>query len=370
MKAALLHEINAPLSIDNVELDACGPREVRIQVAASGLCHSDLHVITGDMPGPLPVVLGHEASGIVVEVGSEVRWVVMGDHVVTSVCAYCGHCNQCLKGSSWRCLAKPARGAQDRPRITYRGKPVRQMAGLGALAEEMLVPETAVAVMPKEMPLDRAAVLGCAVVTGVGAVINAARVQMGESVAVIGCGGIGLNVIQGARLAGAKVIIAIDKVPSKLALAQQFGATHVILADLNAAEAAIEISQGGVDHAFEAIGLKATQALGYSVLAPGGQLTLIGLNPVGQELALPGAFSGILTEKRVQGSFMGSSAFQLDLPRYASLYLQGRLKLDELISARLQLTQVNEGFEVMKSGAVARSVVVFDDVLRHASASA
>ena len=370
MKAAVLHEHNTPLCIEDVDLDTCGPQEVRIQVVASGLCHSDLHVITGDMPGPLPGVLGHEASGMVVEVGSQVRSVAKGDHVVTSVCAYCGHCNQCLKGSSWRCLAKPARGAQERPRISFRGAPVRQMAGLGGLAEEMLVPETAVAVMPREMPLDRAAVLGCAVVTGVGAVTNAARVQPGDTVAVIGCGGIGLNVIQGARLVGAKTIIAIDKMPSKLALAQKFGATHVVSADSNTAEAVLEISSGGVDHAFEAIGRNVTQALGYSLLAPGGQLTLIGLNPAGQELTLPSALIGTMTEKRVQGSLMGSSAFQLDLPRYASLYLQGKLMLDELLSARLHLDQVNEGFEVMKSGSVARNVVVFDDALRVANAAA
>jgi S-(hydroxymethyl)glutathione dehydrogenase/alcohol dehydrogenase len=177
-------------------------------------------------------------------------------------------------------------------------------------------------------------------------------------------------VIQGARLAGAKMIIAIDKLPSKLALAQQFGATHVVLADDDTVGTVTALCQGGVDHAFEAIGLKATQGLGYSVLGPGGQLTLIGLNPAGHELALPGALAGTMSEKRVQGSFMGSSAFQLDLPRYASLYLQGRLKLDELISARLQLAQVNDGFEAMKSGAVARSVVVFEDVLGHASAAA
>ena len=351
MKAAVLHAIRTALAIEDLQLDTCGTNEVRIQVAASGLCHSDYHLISGDLPmasaSPMPTVLGHEVAGIVREVGALVRGVKVGDHVVTCLSAYCGHCRQCAIGSSYRCVAKPARGADEKPRLTLRGQPVRQMGGLGGFAEQVLVHENAVALMPREMPLDRAAVLGCAVVTGVGAAVNTARLRPGDSVVVIGCGGIGLNVIQGARLCGAQTIIAVDRVPAKLALARRFGATHAVASDALAVEAVRELSGGGVDHAFEAIGLQATQQLGFAMLGIGGTLTLIGVPAAGSSLSLPGLLPAVLSEKRVQGSMMGSSPFQQDLPRFARMYLDGRLMLDELISQRLPLAQINEGFEAM-----------------------
>ena len=374
MKAAVLHAIKTPLVIEDLQLDACGTTEVRIQVAASGLCHSDYHLISGDLPmasaSSVPTVLGHEIAGIVQEVGERVRGVKVGDHVVTCLSVYCGHCRQCAIGSSYRCIAKPARGADEKPRLTLRGQPVRQMGGLGGFAEQVLVHENAVAVMPREMPLDRAAVLGCAVVTGVGAAVNTAKVRPGESVVVIGCGGVGLNVIQGARLCGAQTIIAVDRVPAKLEMARRFGATHTVLSDAQAVDAVKSLSEGGVDHAFEAIGLQATQQLGFAMLGVGGTLTLIGVPPTGSVLTLPGLLPALLTEKRVQGSMMGSSPFQQDLPRFARMYLEGRLMLDELVSKRLPLAQINEGFEVMLGGEIARSVVVFDDVLRASARAA
>ncbi|MEP7100563.1 MAG: Zn-dependent alcohol dehydrogenase, partial [Burkholderiales bacterium] len=348
--------------------------EVRIQVAASGLCHSDYHLISGDLPmavaGNMPTVLGHEIAGIVQEVGDRVRGVKVGDHVVTCLSIFCGHCRQCAIGSSYRCVARPARGADEKPRLTLRGQPVRQMAGLGGFAEQVLVHENAVAVMPREMPLDRAAVLGCAVVTGVGAAVNTAKVRPGDTVVVIGCGGIGLNVIQGARLCGAQTIIAVDRVPSKLEMARRFGATHTVLSDALAVEAVKALSDGGVDHAFEAIGLQATQQLGFAMLGVGGTLTLIGLPPAGSTLSLPGLLPALLSEKRVQGSFMGSSPFQQDLPRFARMYLEGRLMLDELVSKRLPLEKINQGFEAMLGGEITRSVVVFDDVMRESARAA
>jgi S-(hydroxymethyl)glutathione dehydrogenase / alcohol dehydrogenase len=373
MKAAVLHAVKTPLVIEDLQIDACGTHEVRIQVAASGLCHSDYHLISGDLPmavANVPTVLGHEVAGIVQEVGERVRGVKVGDRVVTCLSAYCGHCRQCAIGSSYRCVAKPARGADERPRLTLRGQPVRQMGGLGGFAEQVLVHENAVAVMPREMPLDRAAVLGCAVVTGVGAVVNTARVRPGETVVVIGCGGIGLNVIQGARLSGAQTIIAVDRVPAKLEMARLFGATHTVTSDERAVDAVKALSDGGVDHAFEAIGLQSTQQLGFAMLGIGGMLTLIGVPAAGAILSLPGAPAAVLSEKRVQGSMMGSSPFQQDLPRFARMYLDGRLMLDELVSKRLPLAQINEGFEAMLGGEIARSVVVFDDVLRESARAA
>ncbi len=364
MKAAVLHAFQQPLAIEAVRLDDCGPDEVRIQVAASGLCHSDYHLMTGHLRLPLPAVLGHEVAGLVVEVGARVQGLALGDPVVTCLSAYCGHCRQCLGGSSWRCLAKPTRAAELPPRLTLDGRPLRQMGGLGGFAEQVLVHRNAVALMPRGIALDRAAVLGCAVVTGVGAAMNTARVRPGQTVAVVGCGGVGLNVIQGARLCGAQTLIAIDRVPAKLELARRFGATHGVLADADTVAQVQALTEGGVDHAFEAIGLPQTQELALATLGVGGTLTLIGVPAEGTSLSLPGALTAVLTEKRIQGSMMGSSAFQQDLPRLAQLYLDGRLLLDELVSQRLPLAQINEGFDTLQTGTSARSVIVFDEVLR------
>ena len=370
MKAAVLHATRQPLAIEDVSLSDCREEDVRIQVAASGLCHSDYHLMTGDLKVALPAVLGHEVAGIVVEVGPKVAGIAIGDHVLTCLSSYCGHCRQCQTGSSWRCMAKPAHADVDPPRMTWQGRRVRQLGGLGGFAEQVLVHRSAVAVMPREIPLDRVAVMGCAVITGVGAAINTARVRPTETVAVVGCGGIGLNVIQGARLAGAQTIVAIDRVPAKLELARRFGATHTFLSDDTTAQAVIALTQGGVDHAFEAIGLPQTQALAFATLAQGGTLTLIGVPPMGSSLTLPNALMTVLTEKKIQGSMMGSSAFQQDLPRFGRLYLEGRLNLDDLIARHLKLEDINVGFEAMLDGGSARSVVVFDDVLREAARTA
>lgn len=360
MKAAVLVAMGQPLSIEHVELDDCLDDEVRIRVVASGLCHSDYHLMSGDLPLPVPAVLGHEVAGVVEQVGSSVRALRPGDAVVTSLSSFCGHCKQCAGGYTHRCNSKPVRPAGARPRLTWKGQAVRQMGGLGGFAETMLVHQSAVVKMPEGMPLDRASLLGCSVSTGVGAVVNSARLRPGETAAVIGCGGVGLNVIQGARLSGASMIIAIDQVPAKLELARRFGATHTLLAQDGVAEAVIELTQGGVDHAFEAIGLEATMATGLSMLATGGLLTLIGVPRMGARLQLPGALQAVLAEKRIHGSLMGSSAFQHDLPWLAGLYLKGDLLLDELLTQRLPLEAINDGFADMLAGRVARSVVVFD----------
>jgi S-(hydroxymethyl)glutathione dehydrogenase/alcohol dehydrogenase len=307
-------------------------------------------------PHPCPAVLGHESAGVVEAVGEGVRAVRPGDHVITCLSAYCGACENCLTGRLSICTSKA--GLQRPGRITRNGEPVHQFLQLSSFAEMMLVHEHAVVAIDKGMPLDRAALIGCGVTTGLGAVFRTARIEAGESVAVIGCGGIGLNVVQGARIAGAARIIAVDMNPAKLELAQEFGATDVIDASgTDPVKAVLELSRGGVHHAFEAIGNKNAAEQAFYMLRQGGTATVIGMIPVGQKIELSGAH--FLHERRIQGSNMGSNRFPIDMPRYVDLYMQGRLKLDELVSARIRLDDINDGFAAMKQGTVARSVILF-----------
>jgi S-(hydroxymethyl)glutathione dehydrogenase / alcohol dehydrogenase len=303
--------------------------------------------------------MGHESAGVVEAVGSDVTYVKPGDHVITCLSVFCGDCDFCLAGRPDLCQSLVVRrSAEERPRLSEGGVPVAQFAQLGSFAEQLLVHEHAVVKIANEMPLDRAALIGCGVVTGLGAVFNTARVPAGATVAVIGCGGIGLNCVQGARLAGASRIIAVDRLDSKLDLATEFGATHVVNASSDDAVAeVIELSGGGVEYAFEAIGLAATAQQAWKMLIRGGTATVIGMIPVGDVVQLPG--HEFLSAKRIQGSTMGSNRFRVDMPRYVELYLQGRLKLDELVSARIRLDDINEGFKTLQGGEVARSVVTF-----------
>ena len=245
------------------------------------------------------------------------------------------------------------------PRLSWRGEPIHQFLRLSAFAEMLLVHENTLVKIRDDMPLDRAALIGCAVTTGLGAVFNTAKVPPGSTVAVIGCGGVGLNVVQGAWIAGAGRIIAVDMMPWKLELARQFGATDLVDASAGDAVAQVrELSEGGVEYSFEAIGLKATAEAAFAMLRKGGTATVIGMIPEGQKIEITG--SDLLDEKKIQGSNMGSNRFRIDMPNYVDLYLSGRLKLDELVSARIGLDQINEGFEAMRRGEVARSVIVFE----------
>jgi S-(hydroxymethyl)glutathione dehydrogenase / alcohol dehydrogenase len=357
MKAALLESQPSSLVIDDVTIDKPGPGEVLIRTVAAGLCHSDLHFMENLYPHPCPAVLGHESAGVVEAIGDGVRQVSVGDHVITCLSAYCGSCENCLTGRLSICTQKA--GLMRPGRLTRGGENVHQFLQLSSFAEMMLVHEHAVVAIDKGMPLDCAALIGCGVTTGLGAVFRTARVEPGETVAVIGCGGIGLNVVQGARIAGAARIIAVDMNPAKLELAQEFGATDVIDASqVDAVAAVMELTRGGVHHSFEAIGSKAAAEQCFAMLRFGGTATVIGMIPVGQKIELPG--SAFLYERRVQGSNMGSNRFPIDMPRYVDLYLQGRLKLDELVSARIPLERINEGFATMKQGNLARSVIMFD----------
>ena len=360
MKAAVLREVGKPLQIEDVRISKPGPREVLIRTAAAGVCHSDLHFMEGAYPHPLPAVLGHESAGVVEQVGSDVRTVKPGDHVITCLSAFCGHCEYCLGGRMSLCVSpETRRGKAEEPRLSSETGPMRQFLNLSSFAEQMLVHEHACVAVRKDMPLDRAALVGCAVMTGVGAVIHTSNVRPGETVAVIGCGGVGLSAVNGAALAGAGRIIAIDMAPAKESLARRFGATDFICArDTDVVKEVIELTRGGVHHAFEAIGLAKTAEHSFDMLRRGGTANIIGMIPVGQTISLAGA--AFLSEKRIQGSQMGSNRFPVDMPRLVDAYMAGKLHLDEMVSRRLRLEEVNSAFDEMKRGEVARSVIVFD----------
>jgi len=360
MKAAVLREVGKPLEIEEVQIGQPAAHEVLIRTSAAGVCHSDLHFQNGSYFYPMPAVLGHESAGVVEAVGDQVRYVAKGDHVITCLSVFCGHCEYCLTGRPALCAKEGLRrGPDEAPRLTQDGEPMNQFLDLSSYAEQMLVHENAVVKITKDMPLDRAALIGCGVTTGIGAVQNSAQVPAGASVAVIGCGGVGLSAIQGARIAGAGRIIAVDMVDSKLELAKAFGATDGVNgSDGEAVAKVMEMTGGGVEYAFEAIGLKVTAQQAFAMLRPGGTATIIGMIPIGQTVEVPGV--DFLAEKKLQGSLMGGASFRVEMPRYVDLYLQGRLNLDDLVSKRIPLEQVNQAFADMEKGEVARSVILFD----------
>jgi S-(hydroxymethyl)glutathione dehydrogenase/alcohol dehydrogenase len=360
VKAAVLREVGAPMAIEELILDGPRANEVRIRVVGSGLCHSDYHFIIGDMPHPLPVVLGHEASGIITAIGADVGGFKVGDAVVTCFTGFCGACAQCQTGHSYRCDAKPARNMEaGEARLRTKTELVHQFGQLGGFAEEMVVHKSYVTKLPDAMPLDVACLLGCAVLTGVGAVINAAKVRCGETVAVIGCGGVGLNVVQGAKLAGASRIVAVDLNAKKLELAKRFGATDVVIGGEGAVEQVLELTKGGVDYAFEVIGNVAAMRQAFMMLRKGGAAVVVGLPKFGSDFAFP-AVPFLRCELRVLSSMVGSAPHQIEIPRYGELYLKGALKLDELVSQRIPLDAINRGYEELAAGDIARSVIVFD----------
>lgn len=361
MKAAVLVEPNKPLVIEELSISKPGPHEVLIRTAACGLCHSDLHFIEGAYPHPLPAIPGHEAAGIVEAVGSEVRTVKPGDAVVTCLSAYCGHCEFCVTGRMSLCLGGDTRRAPgDSPRITRAdGSIVNQMLNLSAFAEQMLIHEHACVKIDPEMPLDRAAIIGCAVTTGAGTIFNACKVTPGETVAVVGCGGVGLATINAAKIAGAGRIIAADPIPEKRALALKLGATDVVDATADGAAAQIvEMTKGGVDHAIEAVGRPASAQLAVSVLRRGGTATILGMMPLAEKVGL--SAMDLLSGKKLQGAIMGGNRFPVDIPRLVDFYIRGLLDLDSIIAERIPLSAINDGFDKMKKGDSARSVIVFD----------
>ncbi len=361
MKAAVFRAPGEPLTIEDIAIDKPRAHEILIRTLASGVCHSDLHIMGGKAPFPLPVVLGHEAAGVVEAVGEDVRRVKVGDHVVTCVSAFCGHCEDCLSGHMAICKeARADRPRKDRQRLERLGDApkLNQFFGLSAFAEQMLVHESTCVSIRKDMPMDRAALIGCAVTTGVGAVIHTARIEAGSTVAVIGCGGVGLSAINGAVIAGAGRVIAVDRVASKLKLATLMGATDVVDSSAcDPVEAVVELTRGGVHYAFEAIGLKTTVEQAFRMLRRGGTAVMVGMPPVGTKLEVD-SFE-LMFDRKLQGCIMGSNRFPIDMPRFIDFYLQGRLKLDTLISRRLALEDINSAFDELKTGAIARSVIEF-----------
>ena len=359
MKAAIYHAPNQPLTIENVEIEKPGPREVLIRTAVAGLCHSDLHFIEGKYPWPAPAILGHESAGVVEAVGPDVTYVKPGDHVITCLSVFCGHCEFCLTGHMSICQTPEVKMPPGvAKRLRWNGGHVNQFLNLSSFAEQMLVHEHALVKVRPDMPLAQAALIGCGVMTGYGAVVHTAKVEPGSTVAIIGCGGIGLSAINGAQIAGAGRIIAVDKDPVKLAMAKNFGATDVVDASAgDPAQQVMELTAGGVHNAIECVGAKQTVESAFAMLRPGGTATIVGMVPFGTKIELHGA--DFLRERRVQGSAMGSNRFRVDMPRLVDFYLSGKLHLDQMISGRLPLEKINEGFEAMKVGGIARNVIEF-----------
>ncbi len=360
MRAAVLTAPREPLAIADVTVSKPLAHEVLIRTAAVGVCRSDLHFVDGLYPHTLPAIPGHEAAGVVEAVGSEVRTVRPGDHVVTCLSAFCGHCEFCLSGRMSLCVSgetRRPRGAEPRLRLADGGA-VAQMLNLSAFAEQMLVHEHACVAIDRDMPLDRAALIGCAVTTGAGAVFNTADVSPGETVCVVGCGGIGLAAVNAARIAGAGRIVALDPVPEKRAIAERLGATDTFdsAAD-GAAAAVVEATRGGVHHAIEAVGRPQSAATAVAVLRRGGTATILGMLPPAESVGLSAL--DLLSGKRLQGGLMGSNRFPIDVPRLVDFYRRGLLDLDTLIAEWLPLERINHAFDELRRGDSTRSVIVF-----------
>jgi S-(hydroxymethyl)glutathione dehydrogenase/alcohol dehydrogenase len=347
MQAAVFRKVHEPLTIESVEIDKPWGREVLVRTAATGVCHSDLHVVDGFGRFPLdrPIVLGHEGSGVVEAVGADVTTVRPGDHVVACLSGFCGTCEQCLGGHPNLCVAGfVTRADSSAPRLSQRGAPVRQFIGISSYAEQMLLHENSIVKIDPDLPLDRAALVGCGVLTGVGAALRSAGLEAGQTVAVFGCGGVGLSIVQGARIGGASQIIGVDVFDGKLEMAKRVGATHVVNSSKDDPVKAVRsLTRGaGVDHAFEAVG----------------NTTLVRVMPPDAKIEFP--WMAIRPECKVQTSRMGGNRFRTDIPRYLEFYRQGRLMLDEMVSRRGRLSDINEAFRAMKAGEVARSVLMFD----------
>lgn len=365
MRAALLREFDTPMEITEVSIESPRAGEVMVRVAASGVCGSDLKAMAGQSAAGRqpPYVLGHESAGVVAEVGPGVTAVQPGDHVVIAMNGPCGRCPACVRGRAHLCSDSSRMAAimglmgDGTTRLRHGNDVVRPFIGIGSFAEYAVVGEAMCVKVNRDAPLDLLALTACGVVTGVGAVLNTARVEPGSSVLVVGCGGVGLNVIQGAVLAGATTIIAADVVDSKLALAREFGATHTLLADDLPAQVG-EIVEGGADYAFDVTGNADVLVRAFDATRPGGTTVMVGSPPTDRRLSIaPGQ---LFASRRLMGTQGGDATPARDLPLLADLYRSGRLNLEGLVSERVPLDEVNEAVARVRSGAVARSVIVFD----------
>lgn len=365
VKAAVLYEPGTAFVVETLTLDDPGPGEALVRLVASGVCHSDWHVVAGTTQHPMPLVLGHEGAGVVEAVGDGVTRVAPGDHVILNWAPDCGSCFYCLRGRPNLCEAFvgpmwAGTMLDGSIRLRLDGAPIHHFSLVSSFAEQAVVPEETCVPIRKDVPLKAASLVGCGVTTGLGATMYTVQVRPGDKVAVFGCGGVGLNILQGAALCGAETIIAVDQVPAKMDMARAFGATHSVLADATAIEAIKDLTRGrGADYAFEAVGAPAVQELALDAIRPGGTLVLVGLAPMGSVTNLPGA---VLTreEKSVVGSYYGSANTRRDFPMMLDLYIAGKIKLDELISREYTLDGINQAYAALLSGEVARSVIVFD----------
>jgi S-(hydroxymethyl)glutathione dehydrogenase/alcohol dehydrogenase len=358
MKALVVNALGRGFDVEDVDIAVPIGREVLVDVKASGLCHTDLLFATHDFV-PMPAVLGHEVAGVVAEVGPNVAQIRVGDHVVGSLAQSCGACARCLSGRSFQCRHPEStlRRPSDPPRLARNRVGLFQGYGLGGFAEQALIHENQIAVIPKEVPFPQAAVLGCGVATGAGSVLNTADVNAGDTVVIFGAGGVGLNAISGACIAGASRIVVIDIQQQRLDAARRFGATDMINSTrTNPVEAVRDLLPEGADHVFDFVGLKAVSEQGLAMLATGGGLYLVGVARPDVEISL-NIVSAIDGQKRVQGVNFGSTNAKRDIQMYAELYLQGRMNLDDLVSRRISLREVNDGYAALKDGSLTRVVV-------------
>ncbi len=361
MKAAVCYAFGQPLVVEEIDLDPPGPGEVKVRVAAVAVCHSDVHLIRGEWEGwsaPVPVVAGHEAAGVVLEAGSGVEHVRPGDRVVVSLLRWCGRCFFCAAGMPYLCEGKFALASETRLH-SRAGEALNQGISTGAFAEAVVVDQSQVVAIPPSVPLDRACLLACGVITGVGAVFNTAQLPPGSSAVVIGAGGVGLNTVQGARLAGAHPVMAVDILDHKLGAAREFGATHGLNAAREDVRATVRALTGGrgADYVFVTVGSPEAVAQGLRLARRGGTVVLVGM-PNSRATAPLAIADFVWRGQRVLGSNVGSTRPSIDIPRLAELYCQGRLRLDELITARYPLEQINAAIEAMERGEALRNVIV------------
>jgi S-(hydroxymethyl)glutathione dehydrogenase / alcohol dehydrogenase len=363
-QAAVLWEPGRSVEILEVDLAAPQEGEVLVRIAACGVCHSDLHVVDGQLPEPLPLVLGHEAAGVVEETGPGVRSLEPGDHVVLALVPSCGQCEECRRGRPNFCtlgarMAAEGTLADGTSRLSLNGRMLHHFNSISSFAAYAVVPESAAVKIRDDVPLDSAALVGCSVLTGYGAVVNTAGVEEGATVAVWGCGGVGANVVQGARLAGASRIVAVDTRAEKLELARELGATDVVQAGegVDAVAAVNDVTGGGPDYAFEAIGSERAIQEAWKATRAGGTVVVVGIMPRGSSLTIdPWQF---MSEKTLKGTFLGSARIQEDVPRLVDLYHSGALDLDRLVSRKLPLAELPDAFDRLRDGDVVRQVVVF-----------
>jgi S-(hydroxymethyl)glutathione dehydrogenase / alcohol dehydrogenase len=364
-QAAVLWEPGRPVEVLEVDLAAPKEGEVLVRIAACGVCHSDLHVVEGHLPEPLPLVLGHEAAGVVEETGPGVKSLQPGDHVVLALVPSCGECDECRRGRPNFCslgarMAAEGTLADGTSRLSLNGTTLHHFNSISSFAGHAVVPESAAVKIRPDVALDAAALVGCSVLTGYGAVANAAAVEEGATVAVWGCGGVGANIVQGARLAGASRIVAVDTRPEKLELARALGATDTVQAGENedTVEAVRDLTGGGPDYAFEAIGSERAIQEAWLAARAGGTVVVVGIMPRGSSLTIdPWQF---MSEKTLKGTFLGSARIQEDVPRLVDLYHAGELELDRLVTRTLPLAELPDAFDRLRAGEVVRQVVVFD----------